>query len=199
MITIRHRVALAAVVAAVPFAVLACSSSNKDGSGQHTSTGSTAATTAQSGSTSAAPPAAAGDGKLPNSCSLISPDDAKAALGEDVDPGGEVPLTGGGGTCTFGASTGEDNPDDVVVQIGPVDLIRQTVNGHKTQAVSGVGDEALLYGLGSDIYNIFVRSGSTGIDINLSKGMKLSDPEALPPQPVADTLTTLAKTALSHL
>lgn len=197
MIIIRHRAALAAVVAAVPFVVLACSSPNKDGSGHHTSTRSTAttATTAHSET----PPAAAGDGKFPNSCSLLSRDDAKVALGEDVDPGENVPLSDGGGTCTFGASTGEDNPDDVVVQIGSVDLIRPTVNGHKTQAVSGVGDEALLYGLGSDIYNIYVRSGSTAIDINMAKGMKLSDPEALPPQPVVYTLTTLAKTALSHL
>jgi hypothetical protein len=115
--------------------------------------------------------------------------------------GCNVPLTGTdgvaeGGTCTFGTSDGED---DVVVQIGPVDLIRQTVNGHQTQPVSGLGDGVMVYGLGSDVYDIYVSKGSTALSINIAKGIHASDPAALLPQPVSEALTTLAKTALGKI
>lgn len=245
MIT-RHRIALVAVLATVPFAVLGCSSSGNSGAAgprAATATASTASAKPSASTSSDTKPteedskptdedskptdkdttpadedsksstsdptadttspsqakAAKGDGKFPDSCSLLTQDDAKAALGEAVDPGEMVPLAGGGGTCTFGASAGENNGKDVVAQIGPVDLIRTAVAGHKTQAVSGLGDEAEVYGMGGNIFNIFVVKGSTAIDINIAKGGDIYAPEAVPPQPVADALKTLAKTALSHL
>jgi len=77
--------------------------------------------------------------------------------------------------------------------------------GTNTKAVAApssgaTGGGALLYGMGGDIYNIYVRKGSTTIDINIAtKGGKLFDPETLPPQPVAGVLTTLAKTALGKI
>ncbi|NUS57091.1 MAG: hypothetical protein HOV66_19875 [Streptomycetaceae bacterium] len=128
-------------------------------------------------------------------------EDAKAALGDAAldDPMRSLPLADGGSTCTWSTSD-EDNYADVVVQIGSFDLLHSVLNNHKTQAVSGIGDEALLYGAGSDTYFLFVRTGSTAIQTKISApGGKLGDPEALPPRPIADTLETLAKTVLSHL
>ena len=237
--TVRHRIVLAAVVAAVPLTMTGCSSSTTGAlgaSGQSaTSTavgtptsgtaGGGASTSAASGddtsssapggddaSTSAAddgastsapspapaPDGGAGDGKFPNACSLITQDQATAALGEPVKPGGLVPLQGGGGTCSYGAT--DNSPHDVVVQIAGSDVMKQVLNGQKTQPVSGLGDEAYLYGIGSDIFNIYVRKGTTTIDINIDiKDGHFGAEPAMPSQPVADALTTLAKTALGKI
>lgn len=239
--TVRHHVAPAALLVAVLFAAMGCSSSaattSAAGQGANTkavgapssgatgggasssgavgdgasSSGGDDATTSAGGddtttsasagdgaTTSSAAGGGVGNGSFPNACSLITQDQASAALGAPVKPGGLVPLSGGGGTCTYGAT--DDTPSDVVVQIAGSDVMKQVLDGHKTQPVADLGDEALLYGMGGDIYNIYVRKGSTTIDINIAtKGGKFSHPEALPPQPVADALTTLAKTALGRI
>lgn len=241
--TVRHRLALAAVLAAVPFTMMGCSSSATSAlgaSGQSTTStavgtptsgtsGGGATTSAAAGDGSSSSPAAgddtsssapagedpstaaAGDGvtpsapagstgggKFPNACSLITQDQATAALGEPVEPGGLVPLQGGGGTCSYGAA--DNSAHDVVVQIAGSDIMKQVLDGQKTEPVSGLGDEAYLYGMGSDIYNIYVRKGTTTIDINIAiKDGHFGAEPAMPSQPVADALTTLAKTVLSKI
>ncbi|MEZ0112019.1 hypothetical protein ABH920_006038 [Catenulispora sp. EB89] len=253
--TVRHRIVLAAVAAAVPLTMTGCSSSATgalgasgqsatstavgtptsgtagvgattsaaagDGSSSSTDAGDDASASVPAGdgtsssapagddaSTSAAgdgastsapaPDGGAGDGKFPNACSLITQDQATAALGEPVKPGGLVPLQGGGGTCSYGAT--DNSPHDVVVQIAGSDIMKQVLNGQKTEPVSGLGDEAYLYGIGSDIYNIYVRKGTTTIDINIAiKDGHFGAEPAMPSQPVADALTTLAKTVLGKI
>ena len=193
--TVRHRIALAAVSAAVPLTMMGCSSSATAGaSGQSTSSTAVGAPVAST----SAPAVGTGDGKFPNACSLITQDQATAALGEPVDAGGLVPLQGGGGTCTYAAA--DNSPHDVVVQIAGSDIMKQVLVGQKTEPVSGLGDEAYLYGIGSDIYNIYVRKGTTTIDLNIAvKDGKLGAVPAVPPQPVADALTSLAKTVLAKV
>jgi hypothetical protein len=195
----RRQVVLVAVLITLPLAAAACSSS---------SASSASPKDAASGRSTNAPlgqptPAAAGNdggnngGKLPAACSLISQDQAKTALGDDVAPGVEQQTAAGNGSsCTF---DGAGEADDVIIQVGPTDFIRHIQGTHQTQPIPGPADEALVYGLGAGIYDIYAGKGSTGIDISISKGGKGSDPEALPPQPVADALTTLAKTALSKI
>ncbi|MEY9856136.1 hypothetical protein ABH935_001740 [Catenulispora sp. GAS73] len=234
--TVRHRLALAAVLAAVPLTMMGCSSSATSASGASGASGqstasaavgtptsgtagggaSTSAAAGDSSSSSAAagddattsaagdgvttsaPAGGTGDGKFPNACSLITQDQATAALGEPVKPGGLVPLQGGGGTCSYGAT--DNSPHDVVVQIAGSAVMKQVLDGQKTQPVSGLGDEAYVYGIGSDIYNIYVRKGTTTIDINIAiKDGHFGAEPAMPSQPVADALTTLAKTALSKI
>jgi hypothetical protein len=249
--TVRHRIALAAVLAAVPLTMMGCSSSTTGASGQSTNStavgtptsgtaGGGASTSAAAGdgattsaaadgsastsaaadggastsaaadgsaSTSAAaddgastsaPAGGIGDGKFPNACSLITQDQATAALGEPVRPGGFVGLQGGGGTCSYAAT--DNSPHDVVVQIAGSDIMKQNLDGQKTEPVSGLGDEAYLYGIGGDIYNIYVRKGSTTIDLNIAvKDGKSSSAPAMPSQPVADTLTSLAKIVLGKI
>lgn len=188
----RRRITLAAVLITLPFAVAACSSS--------TSSPKNAA----SGQSTTAPlgqPAAAaggnGDGKFPGACSLITQDQAKTALGDDVAPGVEQQKAGGNGnSCTF---DGAGEADDVIIQVGPTDFIHHVQGTHQTQPVPALGDGAVVYGLGADIYDIYAAKGSTAVDISISKGGKGSDPETVPPQPVADALTALAKTALGKI
>lgn len=204
MINTGRRLALIAALVALPLAVTGCSSSKSSGSGQSanapvggaavTSGGSGGATGGTSGGTSGG---GDGGGKFSGACSLISADQAKTALGDDVSPGVQQSFGGGNGTsCTF---DGAGDGDDVVVEVGPIDFIRQAQGTHQTQAVSGIGDEAHVYGLGADIYAVYVGKGATAIDISISKDGKGSDPETLPPQPVADALTSLAKTAVGKI
>ncbi|WP_194915484.1 hypothetical protein [Catenulispora rubra] len=242
--TVRHRLALVAVLTAVPLTMMGCSSSTTgalgatgktststavgtptsgsagggattsaaagdgssssaaagDDTSSSASTGDDSSTSAPAGdgATTSAPAGDTGNGKFPNACSLITQDQATAALGEPVKPGGLVPLQGGGGTCSYGAT--DNSPHDVVVQIAGSDVMKQVLDGQKTQPVSGLGDEAYVYGIGSDIFNIYVRKGTTTIDINIAiKDGHFGAEPAMPSQPVVDALTTLAKTALGKI
>ncbi|MEZ0108820.1 hypothetical protein ABH920_002821 [Catenulispora sp. EB89] len=191
-----RRITLAAVLIALPFAVAACSSSSSSASPQNAASGQS--TTAPLGQPSA-PAGGNGDGKFPAACSLLTQDQAKTALGDDVAPGVEQQAAGGNGSsCTF---DGAGAADDVIIQVGPAAFIHQIQGTHQTQPVPALGPDAgaLVYGLGADIYDIYAAKGATAVDISISKGGKGSDPETLPPPPVADALTALAKTALGKL
>ncbi|MEY9859072.1 hypothetical protein ABH935_004699 [Catenulispora sp. GAS73] len=189
----RRRTTLAAVLIALPFAVAACSSSNS--SPKNATSGQS--TTAPLGQPPAAAAGGKADGKFPAACSLITQDQAKTALGDDVAPGVEQQTAGGNGsTCTF---DGAGDADDVILQVGPPAIIHHAQDlAQQTQPVPALGDNAVVYGLTGNIFDIYVVKGTTAIDISISKGGEGSAPATLPPQPVADALTTLAKTALSR-
>jgi Protein of unknown function (DUF3558) len=169
MTTVRRIAAGTAVAAAL---LAGCTSNGGDQAGPSPSGGSTAAapTTAPATTqTASRPPSGAGgetEGAQPQACTLVTAEDAKAALGTAVGPGRSQQLgvyTG----CTFTAA--DNSGSTATVQVlrsgATASAFDQIISGQGNAAVHvvpGIGDKAvqvssiLLFHKGSTVVTVLV-------------------------------------------
>jgi hypothetical protein len=156
--------------------VAACSGSAATGAPQApgTQAGATQAGATQAGATEAATgaadtAAAGAPGEL-DACTLITTDEAAAALGEPVDPG--APPEPGSSSCLFSANTQNISIDSVEISItgaGTFNPSQMSISGLTITQVSGVGDAAYYVSIGAGYQVLNVKKGQTTFTTSVLK------------------------------
>ena len=152
--------------------VAACSGSAATGAPQ--APGTQAGGT-QAGGTQAAPGAAdtapAGAPGEPDACTLITTDEAAAALGEPVDPG--VVPEPGASSCLFSGhpaqGLGIDGVEISITSGGDFDPNKKSIPGLTITPVSGVGDAAYYISIGAGYQVLNVKKGQTTFTVSVLK------------------------------
>ena len=104
--------------------------------------------------------------KTLDACSLITADEAAAALGEPVDPG-TVPEPGAD-SCLFSAHALSVNGVEIsLTGLGSFDPTKKSIPGLTITPVSGVGDAAYYVSLGAGYEVLNVRKGSTTFSVSV--------------------------------
>jgi hypothetical protein len=157
--------------------VSACSGSAATGAPQApgTQAGATQAGATQAGATQSATGAtdgaAAGAPNALDSCSLITTDEAAAALGEPVDPG--APPEPGSSSCLFSGhpAVGFDiNAVEIfITSVGDFNPNKKSIPGLTITPVSAVGDAAYYVSIGAGFQVLNVRKGQTTFEISVLK------------------------------
>lgn len=174
----RRTLILLAIVTGL---VAACSGSAASGAPQApgtqagaTQAGATEAAATQPATQPATGPtdtAAAGAPKTLDACTLITTDEAAAALGEPVDPG-TVP-TAGAHSCLFsghpatGISIG--GVEISLTGTGSFDPNKKSIPGLTITPVSGVGDAAYYVSIGAGYQVLNVKKGQTTFTVSVLK------------------------------
>ena len=157
--------------------VAACSGSGATAAPPAAATpaGATPVAATPAGATPAAPGAtdtpAAGAPKELDACSLITTDEAAAALGEPVDPG--APPEPGSSSCLFSGHPAQGITIDAV-QIaitsgGDFDPNKKSIPGLTITPVSGIGDAAYYVSLGAGYQVLTVKKGQTTFTVSVLK------------------------------
>ncbi|MGA3057423.1 MAG: DUF3558 family protein [Candidatus Limnocylindrales bacterium] len=153
--------------------VAACSGSAATGAPQApgTQAGATQAAATEAAATGATDTAAAGAPKALDACSLITTDEAAAALGEPVDPG-TVP-TAGSSSCLFSGhpATGIDisGVEISITSGGDFNPNKKSISGLTITPVSGVGDAAYYVSIGAGYQVLNVQKGQTTFTVSVLK------------------------------
>lgn len=126
------------------------------------------ATEAPAGATDSAP---AGAPKELDACSLITTDEAAAALGEPVDPG--APPEPGSSSCLFSGHPAQgitiDSVDINVTSGGDFDPNKKSIPGLTITPVSGIGDAAYYVSIGAGYQVLNVKKGQTTFTVSVLK------------------------------
>jgi hypothetical protein len=157
--------------------VAACSGSTATGAPQAlgTQAGATQAAATEAGATqpatAATDTAAAGAPKTLDACSLITTDEAAAALGEPVDPG-TVPEPGAS-SCLFSGHPAQgisiDGVEISITGVGGFDPNKKSIPGLTITPVSGVGDAAYYVSIGAGYQVLNVKKGQTTFTVSVLK------------------------------
>lgn len=153
--------------------VAACSGSAATGG---LPAGATQAAATQAGATqAAATQAAPGGTEAPTSgapktldvCSLITADEAAAALGQPVDPG--VVPEPGAQSCLFSVTQGVsiDSVEISVTSVADFNPDKPSITGLTITKVSGVGDAAYTLSIGPGYIVLNVRKGQTTFSVSV--------------------------------
>ncbi len=152
------------VLAFVAGLVAACSGSAATGGAQATATqpGATQAT-ATPIATGPTDTTAAGAPKTLDACTLITADEAAAALGELVDPG--TAPEPGANSCLFSGHPAQGidiNAVEIsITSVRDFDPTKKSIPGLTITPVSGVGDAAYYVSLGAGMVVLNTRKGQT--------------------------------------
>jgi hypothetical protein len=154
----RRTLVLLAIVTGL---VAACSSSAATGG---LPAGGTQAASTQAGATQAGGTVAtgtpAGAPKELDPCTLITADEAAAAIGEPVDPG--APPEPGSSSCLFPAQRITTNSVEITITSGgDFNPDKPSIPGLTITKVSGVGDAAYTVSIGAGHIVLDVRKGQT--------------------------------------
>ena len=107
--------------------------------------------------------AAAGAPKTLDACTLITADEAAAALGEPVDPG--TAPEPGANSCLFSGHPAQGidiNAVEIsITSAGDFDPTKKSIPGLTITPVSGVGDAAYYVSLGAGMVVLNTRKGQT--------------------------------------
>ena len=152
--------------------VAACSGSAATGAPQApgTQAGATqaGATQAPAGATGSA---AAGAPKELDACSLITTDEAAAALGEPVDPG--APPEPGSSSCLFSGHPAQgitiDSVEISITSGGDFDPNKKSIPGLTITPESGIGDAAYYVSIGAGHVVLNVKKGQTTFTTSVLK------------------------------
>lgn len=140
--------------------IAACSSSAATGV---LPAGGTGAASTQAGATQApigATDTPAGPPKQLDPCTLITADEAAAAIGEPVDPG--APPEAGSSSCLFTAQKLSLNSVEIsITSGGDFNPDKPSIPGLTITKVSGVGDAAYTISIGDGHIVLEVRKGQT--------------------------------------
>jgi hypothetical protein len=144
--------------------VAACGGSAATGTLQANGTpaGGTQSGTTQpsTGATGATGTPTSGAPKTLDACSLITADEAAAALGKAVDPG-TVPEPGAR-SCLFSSSVlSTDGVEISLIGLNTFDPNKKSIPGLTITPISGVGDAAYTISLGAGSLVLNVRKGQT--------------------------------------
>jgi hypothetical protein len=149
--------------------VAACSGSAATGGLPAGGTGaaSTQAGATQAGGTQAATVATpAGAPKQLDPCTLITADEAAAAIGEPVDPG--APPEPGSSSCLFTAQALSINSVEITItSVADFNPDKPSITGLTITKVSGVGDAAYTVSIGPGHIVLEVRKGQTTFSVSV--------------------------------
>jgi hypothetical protein len=152
--------------------VAACSGSAATGAPQAPGTQAGASQgAATQPATAATDTAAAGAPKALDACTLITTDEAAAALGEPVDPG-TVPEPGAS-SCLFSGHPAQgisiDGVEISITGLGGFDPNKKSIPGLTITPVSGVGDAAYYVSIGAGHVVLNVKKGQTTFTVSVLK------------------------------
>jgi hypothetical protein len=147
--------------------VAACSGSASTGGLPAGGTGTDtmpAAATPAGGTVAAATPA--GAPKQLDACTLITADEAAAAIGEPVDPG--APPEPGSSSCLFSAQAISTNSVEITItSVADFTPDKPSITGLTITKVSGVGDAAYTLSIGPGYLVLNVRKGQTTFSVSV--------------------------------
>jgi hypothetical protein len=159
--------------------VAACGSSAATGGAPTGAPGSGSPTDAPHGSSgSAASATPAGAPKTLDACTLITADEAAAALGKPVDAG--APPTPGAHSCLFSdKGVSADGVEISLTGIASFNPDQKSISGLTITKVSGIGDGAYYVSMGAGYQVLNVRKGQTAFSASvLLKGASDSQLQA---------------------
>jgi len=123
-----------------------------------------AAATPAGGTVAAATPA--GAPKQLDACTLITADEAAAAIGEPVDPG--APPEPGSSSCLFSAQAISTNSVEITItSVADFTPDKPSITGLTITKVSGVGDAAYTLSIGPGYLVLNVRKGQTTFSVSV--------------------------------
>jgi hypothetical protein len=154
-----------------------------------TTTSSTGSTPIAGGATGA--PTSSGvstPGSFPNSCQLLTTAEVAAAVGGDPKQTyTPPPQPGDGNLCSYSptTTTAKTHWVSVVVVVVPLHMIPAEARAGTTP-VSGVGDEAYIKdGPGDQHAMLYLRSGSTVLEVGVGMGLSGARQQCLAFAPIA--------------
>jgi hypothetical protein len=135
-----------------------------------TQTGATQTGATQTGATQTTPGLTAvptnGTAKALDACTLITADEAAAAIGEPVDPG--APPEPGSSSCLFSAQAISINSVEITItSVADFNPDKPSITGLTITKVSGVGDAAYTLSIGPGHIVLNVRKGQATFSVSV--------------------------------
>ncbi|HEX7491923.1 MAG TPA: hypothetical protein VF337_09510 [Candidatus Limnocylindrales bacterium] len=102
----------------------------------------------------------------PDACTLLTADDAAAALGEAVDPG--VVPTDGARSCLWSTTKLSTHAVEIsVIGMGSFKPDQKSIPGLTITQVSGIGDAAYFVSMGGGYQDLAFRKGQIALTVSV--------------------------------